>query len=219
MKALVLEDQVMFRDLLSNLLRDRLKFREVVEAETCAQARDAFALDSFDLVVLDIDLPDGDGLELAGVFTRADPRLRVVTVSSQVDEHTLSRVLDSGAMAFVDKTADNLARLESALRDVMDWRMYFSRNVHEIQMRQRNDPRNYTKLLTDKELALMRDFGLGLKNEEIAEQRGVEVTTVKGHRKAVMRKLRIGTSLELMRFALAKGFTRVSDIHRQPAGD
>lgn len=219
MKALVLEDQMMFRDLLCSILRDRLKFEEVVETDTCGEARERFAPGAYDLVVLDFDLPDGDGLILAGEFTSADPRLRVVTISSQIDRYTLGRVLDSGAMAFIDKREDDLRRLESALRDVMDWRMYFSRSVHQIQLEQRQDPNDYAKLLTDKEIELMYDFGLGLRNEEIAEQRGIEVATVRGHRKAVMRKLKIGTSLELMRYALAVGFTRVTDIHRRHAAD
>lgn len=219
MKALVLEDQMMFRDLLCGLLRDRLGFSEVDAVGTCAEAQAHFEGGKYDLVVLDIDLPDGDGLQITRQLTDIDPRLRVVAVSSQIDEYTLNRVIDSGAMAFVDKTQDDLKRLESALRDVMDWRMYFSRSVHECQLVMRNDPKAFDRLLTDKEIELMSLFGLGLRNEEIAEIVQIGVTTVQGHRKAVMKKLDIGTSLELMRYALAKGFTRVSDIHRRHGED
>jgi DNA-binding NarL/FixJ family response regulator len=219
MKALILEDQVMFRDLLGTLLRDRLKFSEITHTGTCAEAREHFSPRAYDLVAMDLDLPDGDGLDLAREFTSADPHLRVVAISSRIDEHTLSRVVESGAMAFIDKTADDLKRLESALRDVMDWRMYFSRSVHDIQIRQREDPQSYAKVLTEKELAMLKLFGLGLSNQDIADREGVELSTIQGHRKSVMRKLQVGTSLELMRFAIAKGFTRVSDIHRQLAAD
>lgn len=86
-------------------------------------------------------------------------------------------------------------------------------------MRQRADPKSFAKLLTDKELKLMGDFGLGYSNQEIAELRDMEVATVQGHRKSVMRKLNIRTSLGLMNYAIRTGFTRVSDIHRQHAAD
>lgn len=219
MKALVLEDQQMFSDLLCSLLRERLKFKEVEAVGTCAEARSLFAPDRYELAVLDFDLPDGNGLDLARDFTEADPRLRVVTVSGQIDEFTLSRVIDSGAMAFVDKVNDGLKHLEQAMIEVMDWRMYFSRSIHDSQMSLRRDPKAYNKLLTDKEIELMYLFGLGLSNDEIATRLQAGKTTIEGHRKSVMRKLGLKSSLGLMRYALSKGFTRVSDIHRQLGED
>ena len=218
-KALVVEDHAMFRQVVVRILLDRMSFVEVVEAGDCATARGAFDADAFDLVVLDFDLPDGDGLELAKEFTKGDPRLRVAAISAQVDDFTLSRVLDSGVMAFIDKVADDLDRLHQALNDVMDWRMYFSRSVHEAQIRERSKGDSFSKLLTDKELEVMRYFGLGLRNDEIAPKIGVEAVTVQGHRKSVMKKLNVSSAPELMRISLRYGFTRVSDIHRQRAED
>lgn len=214
-KALVVEDHAMFRQVVVRILMDRLSFVDVVEAGDCATAREAFETGTFDLVVLDFDLPDGDGLQLAKEFTKADPRLRVAAISAQVDDFTLSRVLDSGVMAFIDKVEDDLDRLHQALKDVMQWRMYFSRSVHEAQMREKSETNSYAKLLTDKELELMRFFGLGLRNDEIAPKIGVEAVTVQGHRKSVMKKLNVSSAPELMRMSLRYGFTRVSDIHRQ----
>lgn len=219
LRALVVEDHAMFRQLVGRILTDRLSFTEVIEGEDCAAARGCFKPGVFDLVVLDFDLPDGDGLELAAEFTTADPRLRVAAISAQVDDYTLTRVLDSGVMAFIDKTEDDLDRLRQALKDVMDWRMYFSRSVHEAQMREKTAVTAFTKQLTDKEIALMRYFGLGLRNEEIARRVGVEAVTIQSHRKSVMKKLGVSSAPELMRMALRYGFTRVSDIHRQSDED
>ena len=219
LRALVVEDHRMFRQVVARLLKDQLFFEEVVESGDCATARRHFAADAFDLVVLDFDLPDGDGLELASEFTKADPRLRVAAISAQIDDYTLSRVLDSAVMAFIDKIDDDLERLGQALKDVMDWRMYFSRRVHDAQIREKIDANAFQKQLTDKELALMRYFGLGLRNEEIAPKAGVEAVTIQGHRKSVMKKLGVSSAPELMRLSLRYGFTRVSDIHRQHAED
>ncbi len=214
MKALVIEDQMMFRDVVVSLLRERLGCKEVTTGASCAAAREVFVPDRFDLAVLDLDLPDGDGLELARDFTLRDPHLRVLAISAQTDAYTLSRVLDSGAVGFVDKTQEDLVHLEKALREVLEWRMYFSRSVHDSLVQRRRDPKGFDKLLTEKETELMKYFGLGLRNEEIAPRAGIEASTVHGHRRAVMRKLGLSSSLQLMRYALLTGFTRVSDIHQ-----
>ncbi|MFP4283235.1 MAG: response regulator transcription factor [Opitutales bacterium] len=217
--ALIVEDQTMFRDLVRSLLQERLGFTTVAEAETVGEAREHFAPARFALVVLDFDLPDGDGLDLAREFTLADPHLRVVAISAQNDTYTLTRVLDSGAMGFVDKRVDGVERMEQALRDAMQWRMYFSRSIHEMQIKERSNPLSYRKLLTDKETEMLHFFGMGLSNEEIGRSAGIEATTAQGHRKAVMRKLKLSTSLQLMRYAIEQGFTRVSDIQRRPVED
>jgi two-component system response regulator NreC len=214
LKALVVEDHAMFRNVVVRTLLDKLKFDEVNEAGTCTLAKETFAPDVFDLVVLDFDLPDGNGLDLAALFTAADPRLRVAAVSAQTDDFTLTRVLDSGVMAFIDKTEEDLDRLTQAITDVMEWRMYFSRSVHEAQMREKLDPAAFSKRLTEKETSLMRFFGMGMRNEDIAPHLGVEAVTIQGHRKSVMKKLGVSSAPELMRLALRHGFTRLSDIHR-----
>lgn len=219
MKALVLEDQMMYRDLVVTLLTERLNFTEVDAYGFRREAREAFAPNLFDLIVLDFDLPDGDGLELAEEFSTLDPRVRILTISGQTDDYTLSRVLHSGAMGFVDKTQDDVKHLEHAMREVMDWRMYFSRSVHEAVVNERRNPESFAKLLTEREIKLLKLFGQGLRNEEIAPQLDIEVSTVQSHRKSVMKKLGVRSSLELMRYALSKGFTRVSDILQQPVAD
>jgi two-component system response regulator NreC len=219
MEALVVEDHAIFRDLLVTLLEDRVGFTSVCGAITCNDARQAFEAGKFDLVLCDVDLPDGDGLALADEFARADPRLRILAVSGQIDEFTLSRVLHSAVIGFVDKTEDDLKSLEQAVRDVLDWKSYYSRSVQQFKVMERVNPHLVSKMLTDRELELMRYFGLGLRNEEIAKEVGGSPSTIQGHRRNIMAKLELKTTPDLIRLCLKTGFTRTSDIVRRSAED
>lgn len=221
MNVLIVEDHAMFRDVLEGLLRDRLDCRHTIGVATCAEAREHFAeeSESWDMVICDVDLPDGDGLELADEFAMKNPRLRILAVSGQSDEYTLSRVLHSGVIGFVDKTQENLRTLEHALREVMEWRSYYAMSVHQHKLAERINADSFTKILTDRELQLMRYFGVGMRNEEIAEVVGLSNQTIQGHRRNVMRKLKVASSPELVRYAFRTGITRASDMIRQSSED
>lgn len=219
MEALVIEDHAIFRDMLVTLLEDRVGVETVVAAGDCAEAKKQFRPDRFDLVLCDVDLPDGDGLSLADEFARVDPRLRILAISGQIDEITLSRVLHSAVIGFVDKTEEDLKSLERAIRDVLDWRSYYSRSVQQYKVMERVNPYLVSKLLTDRELELMRYLGMGLRNEEIAKEVGGAASTIQGHRRNIMSKLEIKTTPELIRLCLKTGFTRTSDILRRSDAD
>lgn len=219
MEVLIVEDHAMFRDVIEGVLTDRLGCKLVLGAGTCESAREEFAKRHFDLVVCDIDLPDGDGLSLADEFAAKDPRLRILAVSSQVDELTLSRVLHSAVIGFVDKTKETLKSLEHALYEVSEWRTYYAATVHQYKMAERMNPHAFNKLLTEKEMEMMRYFGVGLRNEEIAEVTGLSVHTIHSHRRNVISKLGLSGSHDLVRYAFRKGFTRASDMIRRGAGD
>ncbi len=205
----------MFRDLIEGILVDRLKCHEVIGVDSCQAARELFTTRHFDFVVCDIDLPDGDGLELAEEFAQHDPRLRMLAVSSQVDEFTLSRVLDSPVIGFVDKTRENVNSLEHALREVSQWRTYYAASVHQYKMAERANPNAFSKLLSEKEMEMMRYFGVGLRNEEIAHRTGLSIHTIHSHRRNIISKLGLSGSHELIRQAFRMGFIRASDMIRQ----
>lgn len=219
MKVLIVEDHAMFRDVLEGILVDRLGCKRVTGAATCKEARALFAEKPWEMVVCDVDLPDGDGLELADEFAMKNPRLRIIAVSGQTDEYTLSRVLHSGVMGFVDKTRENLKTLEHALREVMAWRTYYAMSVHQHKLAEKMDPGFYSKILTNKELELMPYFGVGLRNDEIADLLGLANQTIQVHRRNLMKKLGIGSTPELVRYAFRTGFTRASDMIRQGVED
>lgn len=214
MKLLIIEDHTMFNEFLVGIAKQHPKVTEVRSVETGNEGVRAIREGDLELVLLDLDLPDMDGFEVAESVVNDFPKLRVVAVSSYCDEFTLYRVLQKGLFGYVDKTHQRIEDLRFALNEVIEWRPYYSAGVHQFRLMKKADPHAFDKFLTDREQEFLCLFGVGLRNEEIAEQYNVAVSTVQTHRRNIMRKLDLGSTSELIRFALTKGFSRVSEIVR-----
>jgi len=115
-KILIVEDEAQIRILLRAALQ-RAGYR-VVEAATARQALNAKAIDNPDLILLDLGLPDRDGLELVAAL-RPDPSVRLIVVSAREQTEQKVAALDLGADDYVTKPFDMdelLARIRAALR-------------------------------------------------------------------------------------------------------
>jgi DNA-binding NarL/FixJ family response regulator len=116
MKHLVVDDPPLVREALASVLRTVDPDATVTEAGTAAPAHEAVAADpALDLILLDLRLPDGDGLALLDAFSAACPANAVVMLSGERDEATVRRALDAGAAGFIPKSESRevLARATS----------------------------------------------------------------------------------------------------------
>jgi len=214
MKILVIEDHTMFQEFLVSIARDNPEVSEVIAVDTGKEAIECIRREKPDLVLLDLDLPDMDGFEVAEAVVSDFPRLRIMAVSSHCDEFTLYRVLRKGLFGYVDKTKQRIEDLRFALNEVIQWRPYYSAGVHHYHLMKQANPQAFDKFLTEREQEFLCLFCVGLRNEEIAEKYKLAVSTVQTHRRNIMHKLGLNSTSELIRYALAKGFTRVSEMVR-----
>lgn len=161
-----------------------------------------------DVIILDLALPDGDGLDILNDFFEACPGCKIIGISGYTDEFTLHRAMHSKLHGFVDKNEQTVDALADAIRTVMKGERYLSPAVHDTHLSLRNDPASFDKILSEREQSLLGLFGRGLTNEQVAVKVGLSELTVRNHRCRLMAKLDIRTSPELIRYALEKGFTR-----------
>jgi len=128
-KILVVDDHPLIREALRTVLRDLDPSIALVEAEngaaTLAAAREQADLD---LVLLDLSLPDGNGLVILETLRETYPALPVVVLSATEDSDTVTRALDGGAMGFIPKTSSNRLLL-NALRLVLAGGVYLPAQV------------------------------------------------------------------------------------------
>lgn len=161
-----------------------------------------------DLLMLDFSLPDIDGLEVARQVLESCPTVRVIGVSSHRDAWTMVQVQRLGLHGFVDKIDQDRATLRHALEAVLDGNVFYTRAVTESSARLRNDPRAFTRVLSDHELRILCLIGRALSDDEIGAQLGLSPATVQSRRRDIMRKLDIHTTPKLIHFAIANGLTR-----------
>ncbi len=93
-----------------------------------------------DLVLLDLDLPDGDGLDRVGEIHREAPAAKIIVVTSHSDEYAIYRSLEKGVAAFVDKCAQPIEAVGEAIAAVAAGRTFFSPVVGRAKSRLRGDP-------------------------------------------------------------------------------
>lgn len=208
MKLVIIEDQTMIRQLLVMACKQAVADAEIFSAANGAEGLELCRREQPELVVLDLVLPDRDGLDLAPEIRASVSGVKVLVLSSHADEFTLHRVQQSGINGFIDKNAQTLAVLQEGLHVVLGGHSYYCSIVQGMRARMRADSLSFSKVLSDREMGLLGLLGQGLSNEIIGERLGLRPNTVRNHRQNIMTKLGLSSTPQLIRYALEKGFTR-----------
>ena len=198
----------MFRGFLRKICEDGLGLAVVAEAAVAADALAACERHHPRILLLDLELPDGNGLDVAPELKRVSPETRILAISAKVDDYTLFRVVDSGVDGYIDKVGSSVESLTTAIRTVLTRGAYFSPAVETALRKMAEDPQAFPKILSPRELDVLRVIGGGCSNAQAAQSLGMTVTTAKTHRRNIMSKLGLHNSRELMRYAAAVGFAR-----------
>jgi len=209
-KIVIVEDQTMIRDLLVLACQTTFARAAIEQAPDGAKALERCRATRPDLMILDLELPDGDGLDLVPEVRRLAPNTRIIVLSSHTDEVTVSRVMQAHIEGFVDKNSQPLEMLREAMQTVVDGRRYLSPVVREVWSKLRDAPAAFNKILSEREQEILGLVGQGLTNTEIADRLTLRAVTIQNHRCNIMTKLGIHSTSHLIRYANEKGFTRLS---------
>jgi two-component system nitrate/nitrite response regulator NarL len=166
-----------------------------------------------DLILLDIDLPEMNGLAVSEILQREQPQIQVVFLSMHGESEYVMRILQSGARGYVLKHAPT-DELVQAIEKVYAGETYFSPEVASIALNQivQNQGAQRNSTLTIRENEVLVHIAEGMSNKEIACKLGVGVRTVETHRERIMRKLDIHSVAGLTRFAIAQGLVTVRKL-------
>lgn len=213
-RVVIIEDQRLFAEFLHFHCRD-IRLQVV---RRCAGYLDGLAAvreSQPDLVLLDISLPDGDGLELARIVIEELPRVKVLTISSHHDPWTMLQVQRIGIHGFVDKTDQRPEALTAAIHAVLGGRVYYTPVVNQSSASIRRDPKSFIRVLSDYETRILSMIGESKSDEEIATVLNISPATVQSRRRDIMKKLDIHSTPKLIHYAIANGLTRAEQLARK----
>jgi len=163
-----------------------------------------------DLVLLDISMPELNGLEVARRLLKGDPKRRIIFLSMHTDAVYVRRALQAGASGYLVKGAD-VPELSLAIRAVMRGESYLSPAVSNdlIGELRRSDSREATPLemLTPRQREILQLVTEGHSTKDIARRLDLSVKTVEAHRSILMQRLDIHDLPGLVRFAIRHGLT------------
>ncbi|HXQ82048.1 MAG TPA: response regulator transcription factor [Opitutaceae bacterium] len=208
MKIAIVEDERLFREVLRKACAADLGHDVVGEAGTGREALTVVPATIPDLLVLDIHLPDMDGLDVLRQLRRKRALLKALLISSYFDEYTLCRIEQAAVQGFIDKSTNTVAELGTAISAIEGGSTYFPSQFTDARRAHRRDPFAFDKILTDREQTILSLVGEPLSDAEIAAQLDLSPETVEKHRFNIMRKLGLRSRAESARFARRCGLTR-----------
>jgi two-component system, NarL family, nitrate/nitrite response regulator NarL len=211
LRILIADDHALFRQGVVSLLSAQADFEVVGEAvnglEALDQARDLRP----DLVLMDISMPEMDGLEATRRIKRALPAVGVVILSVSDDDQNLFEGLKAGAQGYLLKTIEPRAFLNT-LRQVAQGEAPISRGMATrligefARQAQRADPAPVPDSgLTEREREVLELVAQGKSNKEIAAALSIADNTAKNHLKNILEKLHLDNRVQAATFALRRG--------------
>jgi DNA-binding NarL/FixJ family response regulator len=209
-RLLIVEDQRLFLELMVGLCERDFGFEVAGTASSGEEAIRKAKTISPDLVLLDLNLPDMDGIDIANRLLDHEPDLKILAVSSQIDDYTLNRVIVSPIQGYVDKNFQSTEVLRQAIKAVVAGNVYFTSVVQETRRALGRNPHSFNKVLSEREQELLALLGRGLDDDEAGSQLGLTAQTVHSHRRNILRKLDLSGTKQLIRFALEHGFVRLN---------
>ena len=201
MKILVVDDHALIREALHGVLRKLTRDAVILEASNCAQTMEAVASHpDISLILLDLNLPDRDGLSMLAELRERNPAVSVVVLSGVQDRANVMKALDLGAMGYIPKSARNEVML-SALQLVFAGGIYIPPEILAREHLSQSAPRprgvSPTDLgLTDRQLEVLTLIVQGKNNKSICQMLNLAEPTVKNHVTAIFKALKVANRAE-----------------------
>src|ERR1035438_2254909 len=209
-RILLSDDHNILRDGMRLLLERQPGFVVVAEASDGRETLDLVQNHQPDVVVMDIAMPNMNGIEATRRITEKHPRMGVVILSMHYDESYVIRSLKAGARAYLLKDAVK-SELIAAIHAVAKGRSFFSPKISRIlqedyvQALGRKGADDSYELLTDREREILQLVAEGKTNKEIANTLGLSLYTVDTHRTHILQKLNLHSVPEVILYAVRKG--------------
>lgn len=209
-RVLLADDHRMFREALRGPLSAESDIAIVGEASSGVETLETLERTSTDVLVLDIGLPDINGIEVARRATRLYPALRIVALSGYVEKIYVTEMLKAGAHGYVAKSA-GADELIAAIRAVAGGHNFLSAEVTQLMIRPPTTSANEAvpppSVLGKREREVLGLLAAGNRSAEIAARLGIAEATVEVHRRNIKQKLGLHTVAELTRYAIRQGLT------------
>jgi DNA-binding NarL/FixJ family response regulator len=204
-RILIVDDHPMMREGLAQLIDHEPDLCAVGQANDAAQALKVIAQAMPDLAILDISLPDKNGLELIKDIQTLHPGLPVLVLSMHDESLYAERVLRAGGRGYIMKQEGG-KKLMEAIRQVLNGKIYVSERMSakilELFSGHRHEAHSPVEHLTDREFEVFQLIGQGLGTRQIAERLHLSVKTVEVHRGNIKKKLELKTGTDLVRYAV-----------------
>ena len=206
---LIVEDHLLFAEALAGLIEGMGEYRcsEILTKGNLLP--DAVKKHNPDLIFLDLNLPDTNGITLISHLRQAEIQTPILVISMLVESLIVARAMDAGANGFVPKNT-SMEELNAAILALISGKTFISAQLNMGQSSSETaevneDAKSALKELSARELEILTLIAKGLNNNEISEQLFISPLTVKTHRANIIRKLDLKNTAAIVHFASKLG--------------
>jgi DNA-binding NarL/FixJ family response regulator len=202
-KIIIVDDHVLIREGLKKIIDGEWGMEVVAECTTSSSLLDIINKVEYDIIILDINLPDKSGLELLKDLIIRFPRIKVLILSIHPEERYAIRALKTGASGYLTKQSA-AEELVKSIKRISQGGRYVSESLADKLAFNLTSPKSEKphELLSDREFQVLLLIGSGKTIKETGEELSVSLSTINTYRKRIFEKMKLETNQELIRYTI-----------------
>ena len=206
---LLVDDHAIVTDGLKALLADESEYIIKGVASNGREALDFLRILNVDVVLMDIDMPEMNGIETSRVIKKEMPEKKIVILTMHDEKAMIRMLLDIGVDGYLLKNSSK-RELLSAIDRVMNGEVFLSEEAHGLILSTESpqDKNKNLATLTEREIEIISCIAEGLSNKEIGDKLFISHRTVDTHRTNLMNKLNLHNIAGIVKFAIVNGLTK-----------
>jgi len=211
-KIAIADDHQMFIDGIKSLLRSEKDLKIIAEALNGRVLVDILKMEQPDIVLMDINMPEMDGIEATKYISANYPKIKIIMLSMHSTKEFVAGLIEAGAAGYILKNTGKKELME-AIHNVSEGKTHFSVEITQMMMNSFKNPakksQNHELLqLTDREKEVLVLIAEECSTKEIAEKLFISPNTVETHRKNLFSKLKVKNLAGLVKYALQTGLIK-----------
>jgi DNA-binding NarL/FixJ family response regulator len=207
-RIILADDHAMMREGLRSILENELHLNVIAQAANGRTAVELAKQHKPDLIIMDISMPDMNGIEATRQILQDIPGTKIIALSMHTDKRFVGEMLSAGASGYLLKQSAT-DELQQALESVLSGKTYISPEIAGAVVQEfvRMKKNAESVELTPKERQVLQLIAEGISTKEIAAKLNLSVPTIDTHRQHIMAKLNIHSIAELTKYAIRTGLT------------
>ncbi|MDO5607074.1 MAG: response regulator transcription factor [Capnocytophaga sp.] len=204
-RIVVCDDHPLITEGLQSYIENKKGFDVVATASSAASLHEVLKIAEADVLLLDINLPDGNGIDLCKDLKKQYPQLRIIGLSNFNERSVITRMIANGASGYLVKSS-SLDTLLHGIEEVYAGNVYFGKEAQNILASLASDTVQELPPVTRREKEVLKWLGQGLTSAEIGGKMFISPQTVDSHRKSLMQKFDVNKTVNLIQEAKRLGF-------------
>lgn len=212
-KVLIADDHQLFREGLVNLISSAPDIEVIGEAKDGKEATEKTKELKPDVVLIDIGMPEMNGIEATRILKKQQSEVKVIAVSMHSDRQFVKGILEAGADGYLLKNC-TYRQLINAIKSVVEGKKYLSDDITEMVIQGYLDPaeevNDNQSDLSERELEILKLYAEGKSTREISEKLFISVKTVGTHKQHIFEKLGMKSNADMVKYAIKEGLIQLS---------